>query len=236
MAAVVCAGLLFAQTFGAPVSEPDDLGDAESPPVSDPLIGYNRTMFALNDGIYRIAVRPASAEYEKVVPRPVRRGLENFFYNIRFPVRLAGSLLQAKIGRAARETGRFLVNSILGLGGFIRVSDKIPVLAPEPIEDVGQAFGFWGIDPGPYLVLPLLGPSDIRDLFGRVGEYFLKPTEWEFDHYHDWRIRLTVQSLDVVQSTPELLREYDAFRVNAIDPYLGVRNAYLAHRAAEIRR
>ena len=77
---------------------------------------------------------------------------------------------------------------------------------------------------------------DIRDLFGRVGEYFLTPTEWEFDHYHDWRIRLTVQSLDVVQSTPELLREYDAFRVNAIDPYLGVRNAYLAHRAAEIQR
>jgi phospholipid-binding lipoprotein MlaA len=234
--ALVFVGLLFAHALGAPVSEPDDLADAAPPPVSDPFIRINRSMFDVNDWFYRKAVRPVSRGYEKTVPRPLRRGLENFFNNLRFPVRFVGSVLQAKFGRATRETGRFLANTTIGIAGFVRVSDRIPVLAPEPTEDIGQAFGSWGIVPGPFLILPVLGPSDVRDLLGRVGDAFLTPTAWRFDYYRDWEVRLAVQSVDVVQSTPELLRNYDAFRANALDPYLAVRDAYLANRAEEIRR
>jgi phospholipid-binding lipoprotein MlaA len=116
------------------------------------------------------------------------------------------------------------------------VSDELPGLAPEPTEDIGQALGFWGAGPGPYLVLPLLGPSDARDLVGRAGDYALTPTWWRFDHYERWGIHFAVQTVDAAQATPGILRSYDAFRVGAIDPYIGVRDAYLAHRAAEIRR
>ena len=206
------------------------------PPVTDPLIRVNRSIFAFNECLYQIAVRPISRGYENAVPRVARRGLTNFFDNLRFPVRLVGSVLKGKFGRATRETGRFLANSTIGLGGFVRASDRIPALVPEPTDDLGQAFGFWGIGTGPYLILPLLGPSDVRDLLGRVGDTALTPTMWRFDHYREWQVRLAVQSTDAVQSTPDLLSDYDTFKANALDPYLGVRDAYLAHRAAQILR
>jgi len=236
IAALLLAGLLLAPAFGAPSPEPDDLADAVSPPVSDPFIRFNRRIFAVNDRIYHVALRPFSRQYEKNVPRPVRRGLENLFDNLRFPVRFAGSLLQLKFGRAARETGRFVANTVIGVGGLDRASDRIPALAPEPTEDIGQALGSWGSGAGPFLILPVLGPSDIRDLLGRVGDSTLTPTWWRFDHYRGWGARFAVQTADVSQATPGLLRSYDAFRVGALDPYLAVRDAYLAHRAAEIRR
>ena len=236
IALALLVGLLFTRAFGAPVSEADDLADSVPPPVSDPFIQINRSIFAFNDGLYRIALRPASREYEKAVPRSMRRGLENFFDNIRFPVRFAGSLLQAKFGRAARETGRFVANTTIGVGGLVRVSDRIPALVPEPTEDIGQALGFWGVSPGPFLVLPVLGPTDARDLIGRAGDCALTPTWWQFKDYRGWNVHTTVQSVDAVQAAPELIRNYDAFGLNALDPYLAVRDAYLAHRASEISR
>lgn len=236
MPMALLVGLLVSRAFGAPVPEADDLAGTLPPPVSDPFIRINRSVFAFNDGLYRIVLRPVSREYEQAVPRPVRRGLENFFDNLRFPVRFAGSLLQAKFGRAARETGRFVANTTIGVGGFVRVSDRIPVLGPEPTEDIGQVLGFWGVSTGPFLVLPVLGPTDGRDLLGRVCDYALTPTCWHFKDYRGWRVHTAMQAADTVQSTPGLIRSYDAFGLNALDPYLAERDAYVAHRAVEIRR
>jgi phospholipid-binding lipoprotein MlaA len=230
------AGMLTSRAPAAPIRDVDDETEAASPPVNDPFIKINRLIFSFNDSLYRVAIRPASKGYETVVPRPVRRGFENFFDNIRFPVRFTGALLQAKVARATREVGRFVVNSVLGVGGVFHISDRFAALEAEPTEDIGQVFGYWGIGPGPYLVLPILGPSDARDLVGRLGDGVLTPTWWRFDHYRRWQTRLAVQSTDAIQSTPGILRSYDAFKVNAIDPYLGVRNAYLTHRASEIAR
>jgi phospholipid-binding lipoprotein MlaA len=204
--------------------------------VSDPLERFNRAVFTGNEHVYHFVLRPIARGYERAVPRPVRKGLTNFFDNIRFPLRFVGALLQGKGGRALRETGRFAVNTVGGIGGFARVSDRITALAPEPTEDLGQAFGRWGVSPGPFIVLPLLGPSSLRDLVGRAGDVALTPMYWKFNHYDDWKVRLAVQTTDVVVAAPPLLHDYDTLRASALDPYLAVRDAYLARRAAEIRK
>ncbi len=205
-------------------------------PVHDPFEGFNRAMFKFNDGAYTYVVRPVSRGYEKAVPRPVRSGLSNFFDNIRYPVRFTGSVLQFKFTRAAKETGKFLVNTTAGLGGFVRVHNEIPALADVPSEDVGQAFGKWGIKPGPYLVVPLFGPTSTRDLFGRTGDYFLTPTTWHMMDSVEWEARAGISAIDGLSDFPDLLRNYDDFKASALDPYIAVRDGYLNYREAQVQK
>ncbi|MCC5022195.1 MAG: VacJ family lipoprotein [Candidatus Synoicihabitans palmerolidicus] len=94
-------------------------------------------------------------------------------------MRLGGSLLQGKLRRAAQETGKFAVNTVVGVGGIFRPSDRVPALAEVPTEDGGQALAVWRVPAGPYLVLPLLGPSNPRELLGRAGDFVLTPTNWD---------------------------------------------------------
>ena len=217
------------------VEAADDAAEFAAPPVADPLEKFNRVMFGFNDRAYGYVLRPLARGYEEAVPGVLRRGLGHFFENVRFPVRFASAVLQGRGRRAARETGRFVVNTVAGVGGFIRISDRIPALAPEPDLDLGQTFGRWGIGPGAYLVLPLLGPGDLRDFAGEVGDYVLTPTHWRFAHYHDWRLRLGVQTADTLSALPATVRLYYDLKSAALDPYLAMREAYLAHRAAAIK-
>ena len=214
----------------------DDEYAVQRVPVHDPFEKFNRAMFKFNDGAYTYVVRPVSRGYEKAVPRPVRSGISNFFDNIRFPVRFTSSVLQLKFARAGKETGKFLVNSTAGLAGFIRVHDEIPALADVPSEDVGQAFGVWGIKPGPYLVVPLFGPTSTRDLFGRTGDFFLTPTNWHMMESVEWEARLGINALDGVSDFPHLLRNYDDFKAGALDPYIAVRDGYLNYREAQVQK
>ncbi|WP_043587771.1 MlaA family lipoprotein [Geminisphaera colitermitum] len=206
--------------------------------VFDPLEPLNRLTFKFNDGLYDYVLRPISKGYTKVVPEPVRGGLSNFFENIKFPIRFVNSVLQFKFKRAGQETGKFFVNTIGGLGGFIKLSDEVPSLADIPREDTGQTIGRWGIGAGPYLVLPILGPGSLRDTVGLVGDYYLNPLVWNDtkDLLNNWETSLAIDTLNVVNETPNLLRTYDAPRQNAIDPYLSVRNAYLQYREAEVKK
>lgn len=206
------------------------------PKVSDPFEKFNRSMFRFNDGFYTYILRPVSKGYTKVTPRPVRTGLTNFFDNIRFPIRFAGALLQGKVGRATKETGKFLVNTTAGFAGFIRVSNDIPQLADVPPEDVGQAFGRWGVKPGPFLVLPILGPTSTRDLVGRTGDFFLTPTNWHWMESYDWRLRTGVAVTDTVNSLPHILQTYDDMKASALDPYLSVRDGYISYREAQVKK
>lgn len=207
--------------------------------VYDPIEPVNRAIFKFNDGLYDYVLRPVSRGYTYVVPAPVRRGLGNFFGNLRFPIRLVSNLLQGRFKRAGLETERFYVNTIAGLGGFIRISDDVPALANVPSEDLGQTFGVWGIHRGPYLVLPLLGPGTVRDTVGGVGDYFLNPLHWNLlqraDNY-DWTWDTGLQVTDSVNAFPELLRTYDAERKSAIDPYVAVRSAYVQYRDAAVKQ
>jgi phospholipid-binding lipoprotein MlaA len=207
----------------------------------DPWERFNRTMFRFNDGLYTHAFRPFTRAYEHVVPKPLRQGIANAFENIHYPIRLVGSLLQGRVVRAGQETAKFMLNSSLGVGGLVRVSDDIPGLANVPAEDLGLAFGSWGIGPGPYLVMPILGPGDVRDYAGRAGDYFLSPTNWDTIHlgHITWiskPYRLPIQSLEFVSAIPPAIHTYDAIVADAVDPYIAAREAFLSHRRAEGKR
>ena len=224
-------------TAPAPAAEADEYA---APPVSDPLERVNRAIFKFNDGFYRDVLRPFARGYERVVPQPVRHALTNFFDNLRFPVRFVSSALQARPGRATRETGKFLLNSTLGIGGLVRISDAVPALAAVPDEDLGQTFGVWGIGAGPYLVLPFLGPSSVRDTAGLVGNSCLNPVGWSRARHtvkgYDAKWRHGLQAVDLLNTSPELLATYDSFKQAALDPYVAVRNGYLQHRAAAVKQ
>lgn len=210
------------------------------PRISDPLEPMNRAIFRFNDGFYTHVLRPFARGYERAVPSPARRGLGNFFDNLKFPVRFVSSVLQGKPGRAARETGKFLLNTTVGVAGLARVSDSVPQLMAVSPEDMGQAFGAWGIGAGPYLVLPFLGPSSVRDTVGMTGNTLLSPVNWAATERtvrgYDSTWRISLQALDFANASPDQIRTYDSFKQSAIDPYISVRNGYLQHRAAAIKQ
>ena len=207
--------------------------------IYDPLEPFNRTMFKFNNGLYDYVFRPVSKGYVKVTPAPVRRGLGNFFTNLKFPIRFVSTLLQGKLKHTGLEVKKFYINTVAGLGGIIRISDGVPDIADLPSEDLGQTFGVWGIHNGPYLVLPVLGPGTARDSVGLVGDYFLNPMHWNqlqhVDGYH-WWWDTVLQATDTVNSLPELLKLYDEEKKAALDPYLSVRSAYIQYRDASVKQ
>jgi len=228
---------LCAQTGTQP--PPDAEADAPVVAVHDPLEGFNRVMFRFNDGVFTYALRPLNRGYEFVVPRPLRRGLSNAFDNVNFPVRFVSSLLQGKVRRATRETGKFVVNTVGGVGGLFRPAEKIPALANLPEEDMGQVLGAWGLPAGPYVVLPLLGPSSPREFLGFAGDYVLTPTNWDSLDVgnREWiadDYRTAVSAAGFLGKLPSVVGGYDGATRDAIDPYIAVRDGYFSHRAAEI--
>lgn len=223
-------------TSSGQADEPDEFAVK---PVSDPLEPLNRAVFKFNDGLYSLVLRPVAHGYQRATPPPVQRGLTNFFDNLRFPIRLVGDVLAGRPKRAVQETGKFLVNTTAGFAGLVRVSDSVPALKDVPPAGLGTAFAAWGIGPGPYLVLPVIGPNDARDTVAYVGDVALIPTNWtafeRLDGYH-WWWRTSIQGLDVVQSSPDFLKTYDDFLKSAVDPYLAVRNGYLQYRASAVKK
>ena len=202
-----------------------------TPPIPDRLEGLNRAVLKFNDGFYRVAWRPLSRGYVAVVPRPARRGFDNFFHNLGFPIRLAGNLLEGHGGGALKETGRFLVNTTVGVAGFIAVGDRMPALK-VPEADLGQAAATWGMGHGTYLVLPIIGPSSLRDGIGDVfSVLYLDPVQY----LNDWEYRTGAAGLDAVNRSPEAMRSYDNLKNAAIDPYVALRDAFASRRAQQVR-
>ena len=217
----------------APADEPDEFAVK---PVSDPLAPLNRVVLKFNDGFYAVVLRPVAHTYERATPPPVQHGLSNFFENLRFPIRFVGDVLAGRPKRAAQETGKFLINTTAGFAGLVNVSDSVPALKDVPPGGLGTAFAAWGLGHGPYLVLPVLGPSSVRDGLGLAGDIALIPTNWRaFEHVdgYSWWWRTAVQTTDTVQSSPSFLKTYDDFLKSAVDPYLAVRNGYLQYRDAQ---
>lgn len=221
----------------------DDFGDADYATSAvhafDPLEPVNRFVFKFNDKTYHYVFHPVADTYVKVVPHPIRTGLSNFFTNLGYPIRVVNDLLQAKFKRAGLESGKFYVNTIAGLGGFIRISDDVPSLANIPAEDMGLTFGVWRIPQGPYLVVPLLGPTTLRDGTGLVGDYFLNPLNWSQFQYRSrdyWWWDVSFATVDVIQKLPDLMILYESQKKAALDPYIAVRSAYLQYRAAQVKK
>ncbi len=214
----------------------DDLDEysAEST-VSDPIEPVNRGTFWLNHQLYHYVFRPISKGYQAVVPKFVRKSLDNAFDNARYPIRVTNDVLQGKFERAGQETAKFFVNTTYGLAGLGRPSDRTPGLEDVPAEDCGQTFATWGIPNGPYFVIPILGPSTVRDTVGLVGDYGLNPLTYVSIIWpYAWLV--AIPTTNTVRSLPGQLDAYDTATQDSLDRYLAARTAYLQYRAAAVAR
>lgn len=208
-------------------------GCAHSPPSDpwDPLEKVNRFNYKVNEKADKYAVRPVAKGYDKVVPDRVQASVSNFFDNIGQPVTMANSLLQLKWGKFNQSLGRFMVNTSFGVGGLFDVATKLNV--PNPDEDFGQTLGYWGLGAGPYIYLPLLGPSDGRDLVGSAVDQFANPIDYldEFDEIDDdypW-VPYALRGLEGINLRASLLG-FDQTLQQQFDPYAFVRSYYLENR------
>jgi phospholipid-binding lipoprotein MlaA len=199
--------------------------------IPDPLEPINRAFFHFNDKLYFWFLKPVSSGYKAVVPNPVRRSVKNFFSNLAFPVRFVNCILQAKFDGAGNELGRFLTNSILGLGGFFDVAEKhFDMKAYD--EDFGQTLGVYGLGNGFYINWPVLGPSTLRDTIGDAGDYFLDPI------YHadlETTYDLSINGYEKVNDTSLVIGDYEDLKRSALDPYIAFRDAYFQYRRNKVK-
>lgn len=208
----------------------DELDEYEIALIADPIEPVNRGTFWLNHQIYRFVLRPVSKTYETVIPKPVRTGVFNVFDNIAFPVRFVNDTLQGNFKRAGQETGKFVINSTLGVAGIMRPSEKFPTFADVPGADTGQTFAKWGIGHGPYIVLPIIGPSSARDTVGLAGDYALNPVSWVSILFGGYYWTIAISATDTVRGLPGRFGSYDGATKNSLDPYLAARSAYSQYR------
>jgi len=201
---------------------------ASAQATSDPVQSFNRAMFAFNDAVDRALIRPLAIGYRAVLPKRIRIGVNNFFNNLRAPTTLLNDLLQGKPKRAQQTVNRFMVNSTLGLLGFVDIASKLGFPAHQ--EDYGQTLAVWGIPSGPYLVLPLLGPSTARDALGKVPEFYIADPLWDPD---DTAVTVTRFGLRAVDIRSRLL-DLDRIVQMQVDPYLFFRETYLQNRQRAI--
>ena len=198
-------------------------GDANA---HDPIEGVNRGVFRFNDTLDRWAFEPVARGWHWAIPDPAEQSIEHFFGNLRFPVVLANNLLQGKVEGGAVTLGRFLVNSTVGIGGLFDPASDLG-LASHP-EDFGQTLGWWGTPPGPYLMLPLLGPSSVRDTGGLVVDYCLSVVPFVVSGW----ATVGAGIVRSVNGRAQILDEVESAREAALDYYVFVRDAYTQHRHA----
>ena len=209
---------------------PDNAVGARPEEISDPLEGLNRAVFFVNDGLDTILIRPVAYVYGNLVPPFVKRRVRNFFSNINEPVVFANDLLQAEFEDAGVIAARFLINSTVGLAGLFDVAAEIGL---EPHEaDFGQTLHAYGIGPGPYLVLPLLGPSNFRDGVGLAVDAVLNPFTWLLEPEEN----LAIAAGRGLVRREELLAPLDALRENSVDYYAALRSLYYQDRAVALGR
>lgn len=214
---------------GAPTE--DDLEEySHVATIADPAEPLNRGTFWMNHQLYTYLLRPVSKTYEFVVPPPVRSAIHNVFDNAEYPVRVVNHALQGQFHRADLETRKFAVNSVAGVGGIFRVSDRIPALANIPPADTGQTFAKWGIGHGAYVVLPVLGPRSLRDTVGMAGDYALNPVSWVTYGGVGGATALAISGPSAARNLNEKMNLYDTATRNAIDPYIAVRTGYTQYR------
>ena len=190
----------------------------------DPYESYNRKMQSFNDGVDDAVLKPVAKAYQTVAPQPVRSGVSNFFGNVGDFWSMVNHLLQGNGLQAYNHMVRFTTNTVLGLGGFLDIATEMGVDRNK--QDFGRTLGAWGIQPGPYLVLPLLGPSTVRDTVSL-------PVDWEGDlitQMHPVSYRNSLGGLRIVDLRSRLLKAGDMADAVALDRYSLVRDVYLQSR------
>lgn len=223
MTRTICCVILITLTAGcattaAPPEERDPL---------DPWEPYNRTMFNFNAAVDRAVVRPVARGYDNITPQPVKRGIRNFFTNIRSPVVIVNLALQGRGADAGEEIRRFIVNTIFGIAGLFDLASASEIEKFD--EDFGQTLATWGWEQSRFVILPFLGPSTVRDTFGRAGDV-APNVAWRLA-VEEGTFGLVV--LDIVQMRAAFL-PLDAEIEKAFDPYIYMRDGWMQRRRHQI--
>lgn len=199
----------------------------------DPLEGMNRGIYKFNDVTDKAVFKPVASAYKTITPSPIRTGFSNFFNNLSSITSVLNNLLQFKFSNAFSEAGRFVINSTFGLAGFIDVAgmDKVPVHK----EDFGQTLGHWGMGTGAYLVLPFIGPSDLRDTTGLVVDTVTTDPITYTHNIGEIRLHNQLRAGQFVDTRAQLLDATDLVDDASLDPYAFMRDAYLQRRASLVQ-
>lgn len=217
-ALLICAALLSAcASTGAERSAADD--------DNDPLEGFNRGVFALNERFDEYILKPVARGYDAVLPGGVKSSITNFFSNLLMPTVVVNDLLQGKIQQSGKDATRFVINTTLGVLGLFDPASEFGF--PVSDEDFGQTLGVWGVGAGPYLVLPILGPRNMRDGVGWIADQFTYPLNYSDDNAVIWGGR----ALDIVDTRARFLPSDKVLEQAAgDDKYLFIREAYRQRR------
>ena len=199
--------------------------------IFDPLEPVNRAIFSFNNFADKIILEPAAKGYKKL-PSPIQSGIGNFLNNLKLPLVVVNQLLQGQGKNAAESSGRFIVNSTAGLFGLIDVAEKIGLEQKQ--EDFGQTLATWGVGDGFYIVLPIFGPSNVRDTAGMILTYTTDPINaYAVREGEAWLLPLRTAT-NAIDQRSKIIDEVNALRNNSIDYYAAVRSSYYQNRKAAI--
>lgn len=233
-------GLLLALFISSSFAdEVDDFsGEFAVKEVYDPLSGYNRFMTTVNDKIYVYALKPIASIYRDGLHEDIRISIANAFDNLYFPMRFVNNLLQGKFYNAYEESERFVINTTLGILGFFDPARKYFDMQKHN-EDFGQTLGFYGVGGGFHIVLPILGPSNLRDAISLYPDSILNPMYYnEIDYWtltDTWAEYAAVKTVEKVNYASIHMHEYDKMKEDAVDLYPYLRDVYEQYREKQIK-
>jgi phospholipid-binding lipoprotein MlaA len=209
----------------------DPFGEESPPPhLADPLEPLNRVFFFINDKTYFWILKPVARGYRAILPQDIRVCVKNFFSNLAMPIRFVNNLLQGKIRNSGVELARFAINTTAGIGGLFDPAKNDWHIEPRD-EDLGQTLGKYGLGQGFYFVIPIIGPSSLRDGIGLTGDFFLYPLTYS----HNTKLVVGSYALYTVNRVSLSIGEYEDLKKSAVDPYVAVRDAYAQYRDKKVR-
>jgi phospholipid-binding lipoprotein MlaA len=229
LAGLLAGALALAGVLGCASSSGPEIRTRRGTLVHDPLEPVNRKIFWFNDQLDRFVLEPVATGWDWVLPDPAQRGIKRFFTNLLWPQFLLNDLLQGKLEGAGLATGRFFVNSTVGVLGFWDPANDWLDWKPQD-EDFGQTLGWWGSGGGPYLVLPFLGPSNPRDTLGLAVDGASSPIPW----FAPWYVTVPMGGTNAINTRSLHLEDVREAKASALDYYSFVRNAYLDYRENQI--
>ena len=240
MTGVQTCALPILQSFNLPVPTPAPLGeapefefydDAGADEIYDPLESFNRVVFWFNDQVDSYIFKPIAVAYSFVTPNPAKDAIARGFDNIGAPARFANDLLQGEFTDAGTTGARFLINSSIGIAGLFDIAEDMGLAAQ--LADFGQTLYVYGVGPGPYLILPILGPTTLRDGFGQIVDSAFVPFNYMFNTVP---VNLSLAGAEGLVKREEFLEPLDDLRANSIDYYSALRGAFFQDRNVDLQR
>lgn len=200
--------------------------------ISDPAEDINRGVFWFNDKLDVNVLEPVARGYNWLLPKPIKKGVGNFFENLQYPAYLVSDTIQGKFDQVGLHTKRFLINTTIGVLGLIDIAKEFGY--EKHVEDFGVALAYHGVPAGPYLVLPIIGPSNVRDGVGLAVDSLLNPLTWltftNMSSAHQWAIQLGARGLSLVHTRAGLIQAIETGKESSMDYYLFVQGAYYQYR------